>query len=569
MKHSNMKSSLKLIALGLVASASLTACDDFLTIDPTDKQVQETYFTSAEMVRANSKTLYYHKTWSSFSMGAMWKLDMLNGDIFYTYDQEGQWFFGTYTAVNQFIGEGWTGLYNVIAFANSVINDMPQNVSGSVTPEDVSRAVAEARCVRAYAYYVLTEMWGDVPIVYNNSENVGSSNINLPRNTQKSIYRFCLEDLNYAEENLPEKDSDAYRCTKKTARAFRAKLLLTMASHKDYGYDRDDLYRRAATDAKAVMDASPWLTSIDYATLFDVASNNGPESIFQIQCGALGYAFGNNRNVNWARSAVIADQQWGGGKGPSIAVQTLFNENPNDKRRMWTYMTQGDYYPMLNKANGGYTYNYVNRGDDETVIEDRNEMNAHIKKYVIGKSTDCDGQVGMNQDAGNHLYLMRLSEMYLVYAEAVMGTASSTTDSEALIRFNAVRERAGIPTLTTLTYEDIMKERIREFAFESNTWFDTQRLRYREGETAALDWVNTGFHTGYNRASQYNLIYGTDQADENKPSSYQIVQNKAEYAQYDPILLTASAFACPLPAKETTSSPALLGPAVDFYGDGE
>ncbi|MCC8072306.1 MAG: RagB/SusD family nutrient uptake outer membrane protein [Bacteroidales bacterium] len=557
-----MKSILKNIAVGTLLVGSLASCDDFLTIEPEDKLVLDTYYTSATMLRANTLTLYASKTWSNFHMNFQWKMDMINGDMWYTYDAEGQWFFGSYTAINAYIDEGWKGLYNVIAFANSIINDMPGKCSG-VAQEDIDKAVAEARCVRALCYWWIAEVWHDAPIVYNNTENISNSDLDLPRNTQKSIYQFALDDLNYAEEYLPETDADAFRCTKQTARAFRAKLLVTMASHSDYGYDRAALYAQAAQDCMAVMDANDWLTNNDFSTLFDVDANNGPESIFAIQCAVQGYSYGNAHNVAWSRSSVIADQTWGAGKGPTIALQKLFDST--DKRRKWTYMTNGDYYPNLAKASGGYTYYYVNRDDEGNIVEDRNEVNAHIKKYIIGKSADCDGNVGINQDAANNIYLMRLADVYLLYTEAIMGTASSTSDAIAIQRFNAVRDRAGLPQVSTVTYEDLMKERLREFAFESQSWFDTQRLRYREGDQAALNWINTGYHTGYNRASQYIAKDGMDQADENRDDSYIIVQSKAEYAMYDPIILTADAFVCPIPASVSTSSPALAGDPVDFY----
>ena len=95
------------------------------------------------------------------------------------------------------------------------------------------------------------------------------------------------------------------------------------------------------------------LTQIDFSTLFDVEANNGPESILAIQCGVLGYSYGNARNTAWSRSSVIADQTWGAGKGPTLSLQQMYDRN--DKRRMWTYMTNGDVYPMLNRAGGGYT----------------------------------------------------------------------------------------------------------------------------------------------------------------------------------------------------------------------
>ena len=43
------------------------------------------------------------KTWSNFHMNFQWKMDMINGDMYYTYGDEGQWYFGSYTAVNPYI----------------------------------------------------------------------------------------------------------------------------------------------------------------------------------------------------------------------------------------------------------------------------------------------------------------------------------------------------------------------------------------------------------------------------------------------------------------------------------
>lgn len=484
------------VAMGL----ALGSCNDFLTIDPSDKLVQDNFYTSAERIRMNTMVLYAAQPWSNYTMNFQWKTDMLAGDMYYTYDAEGQWFFGTYTPVNQYINEGWKGIYNVISHANSIINDMPGKCIG-VAQSDIDAGVAEARAIRAFCYYQIAELWHDAPIVFDNSTNIAEGNIDLRRNTQKSIYQFALEDADYAVENLPETDGDAFRATKTTARAIRAKLLVTMASHSDYGYDRADLYRRAAADALAVMESRPWIENIDFSTLFDVETNNGPESILAIQCAVQGYSYGNPKNCAWSRSSVIADQTWGAGKGPTLSLQNTYDQT--DRRRKWTYMTLGDYYPNLAKAQGGYTYKFVNRAEDGTAIEDHFPLHAHIKKYIIGKSSDCGGNVGLGQDAANNIYLIRLADMYLTYAEAILGTSSSTSDASALMYFNGVRKRAGVSEYESLTFKDIMAERRREFAFESISWFDVLRLRYREGDDVALEYVNSGYGTGLNRSAQY------------------------------------------------------------------
>lgn len=560
---------MKNIILSGVAALALggfmTSCDDFLTVNPADKPVLETFYTSPDNLRSTTMTLYASKTWSNFHMNFQWKMDMINGDLYYTYDQEGQWYFGTYTPTNPYINEGWKGLYNVILFCNSIINDIPPVCGGSITEADITHAVAEARAIRGYAYYMLTEVWRDVPIVENNSADIGAGNFEKPRNTQASVYRFAMEDLDFAVDNLPETDTDVYRLTKRKARALRAKLAVTMAQHSDLGLDRDALYKKAAADALDVITNTQALTEIDYSTLFDVAANNGPESILAIQCAVQGYSFGNARNVAWSRSALIADQQWGGGKGPTISLQKMYDEG--DKRRKWVYMTQGDFYPNLATAQGGYTYKLINRDAAGDEIEGRIEMNAHIKKYLIGKSADCDGMVGINQDAANNIYLMRLADVYLTYVEAVMGTADQTSDATAMKYYNMVRQRAGVPEASSVTYEELLKERRRELAFESQTWFDTQRYRYRVGDAKALEWLNNGFGTGINRCAMYIPNGNLDKTQENDPANYKIVSSTDEGAMYNPIMISASAFQAPVPAAVTSSSPMMGLDPVDYYAE--
>lgn len=560
---------MKNIILSGVAALALggfmTSCDDFLTVNPADKPVLETFYTSPDNLRSTTMTLYASKTWSNFHMNFQWKMDMINGDLYYTYDQEGQWYFGTYTPTNPYINEGWKGLYNVILFCNSVINDIPPVCGGTITDADITHAVAEARGIRGYCYYMLTEVWRDVPIVENNSADIGAGNFEKPRNTQASVYRFAMEDLDFAVDNLPETDTDVYRLTKRKARALRAKLAVTMAQHSDLGLDRDALYKKAAADALDVITNTQALTEIDYSTLFDVAANNGPESILAIQCAVQGYSFGNARNVAWSRSALIADQQWGGGKGPTISLQKMYEDG--DKRRMWVYMTQGDYYPKLATAQGGYTYKLINRDADGEEIEGRIEMNAHIKKYLIGKSADCDGMVGINQDAANNIYLIRLADVYLTYVEAVMGAADQTSDATAMKYYNMVRQRAGVPEAGSVTYEELLKERRRELAFESQTWFDTQRYRYRVGDAKALEWLNNGFGTGVNRCAMYIPNGSLDKTQENDPANYKMVSSTDEGSMYNPIMITASAFQAPVPAAVTSSSPMMGLDPVDYYAE--
>lgn len=424
---------------GAAALLLLSGCNDFLTVEPEDKLVTDNYYTSAEMIRSNTAALYSAYEWKNFMMNFQWKFDMLAGDMYYTYSEEGQFYFGNFSNGNTYLREGWNGLYNVIGVANTIINDMPAPAAANgVAQSAIVQGLAEARCIRGVCYFLLSQYWGAVPIIENGAELVSSGDFQRPRNTRSSVYRFAERDLQYAIDNLPETDAQPGRPTKYTALAYMAKLHLTMASHADSA-DRDALYAKAASEADRVITESglPDVKTIDYSTLFDKESNNGPESLLAIQCMVYNYAYGNPRNCAFARTS-LADQAWGNGKGPTVSLQQTYPSN--DLRTKWVYMANGYYYPNIEKSKGGYTYEIYNadRGDEA------NEMLAHLKKYVLGHSADVDGGIGGSQDAPNNLYLLRLADVYFTYAEARMATASSTNDQTAIDRVNSVRARAGL-----------------------------------------------------------------------------------------------------------------------------
>jgi hypothetical protein len=95
----------------------------------------------------------------------------------HNWDQEGQFFYVSYNEQNRHIGDGWRGLYDVISFANPIIDDMPAIARGyKVSEKDINAGLAEARFMRAFAYFLLVEYWEEVPIVDKPAAKVSSGN---------------------------------------------------------------------------------------------------------------------------------------------------------------------------------------------------------------------------------------------------------------------------------------------------------------------------------------------------------------------------------------------------------
>ncbi len=559
-----MKNIFKIISLSalLLTTAS---CEDFLTVVPEDQQVLETYYTSEAAVNANTASLYSAFVWQEFGMNFMWMAgDELAGDLFYTYDQEGQFYYMTFQNGNTFLTQGWNGLYRVISYCNNIINGMPDAArKNGVSEAVISRALAESRCVRGIAYYLLTEYWKDVPIITNNNISGGQ----IIRHTQKSVYEFIRQDLEFARNNLPSSPFQLGRCTRWTATGMLAKLHLTMASHLADGSSSEN-FEKSKNYAHEIIKNSNLSLYNDLSTMFYPSANNNSESLFAIQCTNDGYGYGNGRNISQSRNALInLGSSWGSGKGPTLSLQETFENN--DARRYYTYMRNGDYYSNL----GGGGYSYYNFSEDEST-ETSNEMLAHVRKYIVGANSDCDGKGGVsNQDAGNNLYLLRLADVYMCYVEACIGSGTSTSDATALSVFSEVRSRAGLSwTKSSISYDELIKERRVEFALESINFFDIKRMSYRN-MSSALNYLN-----GMSRERQYvsNGQYSWQERNadgayhggftELNPSSDPKGKGSIFYINQDvsKILITESNLVLPIPAETVTKTPTITKDPVDY-----
>lgn len=611
-----MKRILSYFAASLVVVFSATSCEDFLTVDPTDSVSKELYYTSADAVRSNTATLYGSTTWFDFSCRFMYMGgDMLAGDLFYTYADEGQFYLNTVTPNNQYSRDGWNALFRMISFANSIMLDMPEMAAANgVSQTVIDNAVGECYLFRALGYYLLTEYWHEVPIVMDPESLVTSGNpddIYLKKNTRLSLYRFISEDLERAIELLPESDPQPGRVTKWSAKGLLAKVYLTRACYEKgsaQSYDNEDYFAKAQAMALDVIQNAPHSLCNDYGSMFEaVTGDYHSEALISLICSTGGYGCGNSRSTEWGRrDALTGINCWGSGKGPTLSLRSLFEDNPllngaEDGRRKAVYMTDGDVYPTLGIGQelypNGYVYQYFLApvGDVyDLTTESPNEPLAHIKKYVINAD---GGNIGSSQDASNDLHLLRLSDVYFVYAEASLkGDLMATLDADAVKYVNDVltahnanyQLEAG-----KVTYIDLLKERRKEFAMEGINWFDIQRLASLN-QTVAIDYLN-GMYRDLIYVPNWTLISETYGGSLTDAQTYEARTNMKNYVRtwntrveevYEDalgdgtlaegtvpdtsnraaaIVMNANNLVIAIPSDALTKAPLLLEAAVDYY----
>ncbi|MFY7844794.1 RagB/SusD family nutrient uptake outer membrane protein, partial [Chryseobacterium gambrini] len=271
------------------------------------------------------------------------------------------------------------------------------------------------------------------------------------------------------------------------------------------------------------------LTSKSFGDLFIYPNNNNEESIFALQWkGDINYGSANNCNTQFGISNgtySTSNASYGGVFAPSQDILTLYDTN--DIRKANTIMFPGYTYTDIKVKNGqnfqtGFTVPAADQIGGQGA-------GAAIKKYCIGiVNGNSTGPVDSWAMMNNNTYIMRFAELLLIDAEAILAGGSSTSDSNALKVYNAVRNRAGLSNVTSFTFDDLFKERRRELAFEGDYWFDLGRID-RSKAIAIM--------SAQNRGNMYTAEYFT-------PSS--------------------SSFTLPYPANDVAKNPKLLDSPVHY-----
>lgn len=557
MKHSIL---FKYLMGLLVPVFIFSACKkNFLEKPPIDAIVDAGFYKTDDQVLAGT-ALLYSRVWFDYNDKASYNLgDFRAGTAFSAYNDRGNVLFNT-TGDNQENGAAWRSFFIVVGQSNLAIQNINRYAGDGVSPAVKKAAIAEARFMRALAYRFLVMNWGEVPIIENNLTLLSDTTIS--RNTVPSVWKFITREMRAVAEDLPETPLRPGRVTKWSAEGMLARFYLTRAGVEANGAgNRNQVFLDSAKYyADRVIKNSGASLMKTYASLFTFPYDNNAESLFSLQWVYSPGAWGtqNSTPAYLAYSPDIANGDgWGGDKsatwwmikqydGIEPTGDTLLKGRTLDQRLKATFMLPGVSYPEITQTIPG--------GKQKLIVpftgSDNNFLS--IKKYVTGKAEDVGGQAA-SQYYGNDTYMMRLAEIYLVYAESVLGNSASTTDATALQYFNKVHMRAGLPEyIVPLTMDAILKERFVEFAMEGMAWYDLVSLHY------------------FNKAKAYAILNEQDRglfftAPDVFPNPTTWTFRKTAWATTDrKINANDGNFLLPIPSAELSQAPNLQKPAVDY-----
>jgi hypothetical protein len=508
-----MKNIITILVLTVLGTAILPGCKkSFLNRPPEGAPTSGTFYSSDAEILEGTGPLY-NGSWGGYNGTSLQYIgDVMGGNsLCDNYNGRGAYLYFSVSATDPSgaLESAYQALWSVVANANvtayNIINAGPGASTAGKT-----EGLAECYFMRAAAYYYLTLIWGAVPIIYNNNLQIGDTSIT--RNLLTDSWQFQINDLTWCVQNLPATPIQLARISKWSAEGMLARAYLARSGLTGTGGARNQSDLDSAIYyAGDVCNNSGLILEPNYYNLFTSANFSGStvpqESLFSLLWIPDGqYFVQNHMQANLAYSPAITQtgDGWGGSFGGSASLMAYYFDPANaadTMRRRATVFMPGDFYPDINKAGGGWLVDTTLFNNDGIASPGATPTkygsdDAYVKKYVIGSPAD-NGGLGGTQSENLNTYIFRLADVYLIYADAILGNNASTTDPRALQYFNAVRSRAGAYTKSSISFADLLLERKIEFAFEGHAWYDWKTWYYFD-PTDALQYFSTQNRGLYN-----------------------------------------------------------------------
>ncbi len=453
-----MKNKILLIALSIIL---LSGCQDFLDIRPEatvpssglDYSKSENIFLPVSAAYAKMRTASTH----AFPYIGAFEITSDDADKGSTPEDNPtmkQLDDFTFDSSNGLLNELWTGYFDVVSGANHAIEQMPlfeNALQNADSKKYTLQCAAEAKVIRAYAYFNLTRLFGRVPIIETTltAEELAAKQ----QSSTAELNNFIEKDLLEAIPVLPESYTKdwAGRINKYTAIALKAKVHL-------YQNEWDSV----ASLTDRIMASGKYDLLPNFREVFSIDGENSKESLFEIQSSTLGKSTGDATFLEYAyvqgpRGNSPGNMQGWGFCTPSTSLINFFTARGETVRAATTFLYRGTKTP---------------EGDS---------IKAACSNPVYNGKVYTPSQYNLWNYNGygfdHNVRIIRYSDVLLMFAEAKAhgATTGNLSGFDATSAVNKVRERVKLLPLGSVTLQDIWDERRAELALEENRFFDLVR----------------------------------------------------------------------------------------------
>lgn len=394
----------------------ITSCDDALDVDlPSNQLSSESVYSSETTAEAAVNGIYQSMVTDFYYNRVHSILGQTADELVPTTGIANVYSSNEIPETDGTINTNWGELYKTIYNANNVIEGITKSTSLSAVKS--RQWIAEAKFLRAYCYFYLTNLWGNVPLILTTNVDVSALS---PQSSQQDVYAQILLDLTDASKDLPTDytnyDQERIRATKWAAETLSARVNLYLGR-----------WTEAAAHATTVINQTGIYKIIDLGSVNSPFIADNDESILQIPYYNVNYTY----------------------EGSSV------------------FTTGGTF--LLRKGNSLFETGDARKTNWTIDIRNRAGVFLGIAPYKYHN--------GFGNSPIERSTVLRLAELYLIRAEA---RVKSNDIIGAQQDINVIRNRALLDgtTLTDINQllDLIALERQREFFAENgHRWLDLKR----------------------------------------------------------------------------------------------
>jgi hypothetical protein len=464
-----------------------SACKkDFLDRNPQDAYSNESLWNSAADANA-ALTGVYHGQHNNVSVCASgWAdgtniayLDCMSDNAYSQWPWEGFQAFGNGTITATLTGAADLWNYTTVTKCNFFLANIGK------TPMDATlkaQMIAQVRFIRAYEYFLMSQLYGDVPLV-TTILTTAQANVSV-RTPKADVTKFILAELAAAVPDLAASYSgaDVGHITKGAALALKARVEL---------YEQD--YTDCITDCQSLMGMGYSLDP-SYSDLFRMQNQYTNSEIIT----AAQYVENPSEDANGLLGVMPSNSM--GGWSSIDPLQDLVDSYEMENGKVITDPASGydPNNPYLNRdprlaatilypgapniPAGSISVNYYDPLDPSSADFYASGNNTSPSGYVVKKYTSNLGDFDNLFQSGLNMIVIRYAEVLLSYAEAKI--EAGQIDGSVYSAINLVRNRVGMPSVDQSVYNNqttlrtlVRRERRVEFAIEGLRYFDIQRWK--------------------------------------------------------------------------------------------
>jgi starch-binding outer membrane protein, SusD/RagB family len=453
-----MKPIVRKLIYTFLAVVMFSACTEDLTLKPISQITNASFWTSSQDAKGALNGMYYRMRTQATTNFFIW--GEARSEIWvqnFGFDPSINFYAFTNALSRVNPGPDWTTMYSVIHDANLILKYVPKITFASETEK--KEILAQAYAMRAFTYFTMTKIWGDLILIEDPTEDFDPAKIYRERSAQTEVFALIKKDVEsalglFASNAFP---AGRIKWSKPAVNALKADVFLWTAKKLNGG----NADFSTALAAIAEIEKSDVQLLTDFKQVFSFTNKGNKEVIM---------------GVRFAEGESSGRSVFGGVVALAAPTAPYTPQSVIDK--LLPYSGKDGYWQMSSLVTKQFSDDDLRK--DATFIE-VNQTRDAVTTFLYNIDQKWPGVItGGVKVMYDDLILYRYADIILMKAEAQNGLGQDPSDAINLIRKRAYGTKYATHTFVNGTKvtndEAILQERLFEFIQEGKRWWDLVRF---------------------------------------------------------------------------------------------